>query len=608
MATLELTEQEADQILQTADVIRDPLHGDVALTGLERRLIDSSDFQRLRNINQLAMTYVAYPGAVHTRFIHSIGTLHVCSTMIDTCNKNAKEFAVGLNEEHPIPLQINGHATVLARLCALLHDLAHVPFGHTFEKEAKIFKRDEWKDEKRSKKLLGPDSNVAKTLEGAFELFSIDTSKAQGLLTDIRAVLTTDRASVSSLKYPFVHDLVGNTVCADLIDYVQRDMYFCGLVERFGDRFLKYLAVVPMAQKRAETGEAPKRLVPITLPAGNAFATRADKDSFQFCRVVLLGYRYNEMTQVVMKPDVFGEAIDLVRKRLTVARKLYFHRTKLVASAMLSEAAFAHGFKSAEEIWEKSDQEVLKHFQSSESESTRRLASNLLERKLFKTIYRCSHHEDDGSEASKTINKARDKYLDPKIRHELVDRLERLIGYMVNANGNPSKGGVVVSCPDKDMGLKGFDMLILSEPTDDVHTLQESKHKSIKAEIKAIHDTHRFLWRLEVFVDSNLIPPKPTNVIARELAVAVQCEIGPPNEVQGFASLHGKDLDQLEDQYILQRLLETLGVSHEIKHDDLVTLRGTALRSDSLSPVDTEAVIREQLKLMGYRPKASHEL
>jgi hypothetical protein len=367
---------------------------------------------------------------------------------------------------------------------------------------------------------------------------------------------------------------------------------------------LKYVAVVAIEQQRGEQGRAPKSLTPIRWDGTTVFSTRANKDNFQFCRVVLLGYRYNELSQVVMKPDVFGEAIDLVRKRLTVARKLYFHRTKLVASAMLSEAAFAHGFKSAEEIWEKSDQEVLKHFQTSDNESTRRLASNLLERKLFKTIYRCSHHEDDGSEASKTIIKARDKYLDPKTRHELVERLERLIGYMVNVHGNPYKGCVVVSCPDKDMGLKGFDMLVLSNPTDEIHTLQESKHKSVRAEIKAIHETHRFLWRLEVFVDPNVIPPIPTNVVAKELAVAVQCEIGPPNEIQGFANFHGKDLDQLEDQYILQRLLEKFGVSHQIKHDDLVSLRGTALKSDSLSAVDIEAVIREQLKSMGYEPKS----
>src|SRR5579864_6532338 len=84
-----LTEEQARDLLDPVDVITDPLHGDIRLTALERLLIDTPEFQRLKGINQLAMTYIAFPGAVHNRFIHSIGTLHVSSQMVATCNKNA---------------------------------------------------------------------------------------------------------------------------------------------------------------------------------------------------------------------------------------------------------------------------------------------------------------------------------------------------------------------------------------------------------------------------------------------------------------------------------------------------------------------------------------
>lgn len=61
-----LSSEEARSLLDLVDVVRDPLHGDVRLTALERSLIDSPEFQRLRGVNQLAMTYIAYPGVSHT--------------------------------------------------------------------------------------------------------------------------------------------------------------------------------------------------------------------------------------------------------------------------------------------------------------------------------------------------------------------------------------------------------------------------------------------------------------------------------------------------------------------------------------------------------------
>jgi uncharacterized protein len=222
--------------LDPVDVITDPLHGDIRLTALERLLMDTPEFQRLRGINQLAMTYIAFPGAVHNRFLHSLGTLHVCSQMIATCNTNADIYRRLAGPDDPVPLRINNYAVLLARLCALLHDLAHVPFGHTLEKEGLVFEQDEWRDEdRRENLLLGDSTRLADRLRTAFSDVGLLPSAADQLRTDIKRVLVSRRDEVDKLRYPFVHDLIGNTICADLIDYVQRDMYFCGLKERFGN-------------------------------------------------------------------------------------------------------------------------------------------------------------------------------------------------------------------------------------------------------------------------------------------------------------------------------------------------------------------------------------
>ena len=57
--------------------MRDPIHGFIKLSETEKRLIDTQVFQRLRRIRQLAMTFLVYPGALHTRFDHSIGVMHI---------------------------------------------------------------------------------------------------------------------------------------------------------------------------------------------------------------------------------------------------------------------------------------------------------------------------------------------------------------------------------------------------------------------------------------------------------------------------------------------------------------------------------------------------
>src|SRR5437660_1111151 len=72
---------------------RDPVHGFVVLNDLERAVVDSRPYQRLRRIKQLATTHLVYPGAVHTRFEHGLGTLEMASRAFDVLvAKGGSEF------------------------------------------------------------------------------------------------------------------------------------------------------------------------------------------------------------------------------------------------------------------------------------------------------------------------------------------------------------------------------------------------------------------------------------------------------------------------------------------------------------------------------------
>ena len=84
-------------------VLRDPVHGDIYLTHEEIEVLDTPEMQRLRGVKQLGTAFLAYPGAVHTRFDHSIGVLHVTGRMIEAINRNfdldpRQCIAVGENE------------------------------------------------------------------------------------------------------------------------------------------------------------------------------------------------------------------------------------------------------------------------------------------------------------------------------------------------------------------------------------------------------------------------------------------------------------------------------------------------------------------------------
>src|ERR1700732_4760488 len=99
-------------------VIVDPVHGDIGVSALEQRLIDSPTFQRLRKLHQLGLASLVYPNASHTRFAHSLGVFRIMSRVIDLLVEKGRFTA----EDRP-----------KMRIAALLHDIGHYPYSHLME-------------------------------------------------------------------------------------------------------------------------------------------------------------------------------------------------------------------------------------------------------------------------------------------------------------------------------------------------------------------------------------------------------------------------------------------------------------------------------------------
>jgi len=163
--------------------IRDPLHGTVELTLLEERLLDSAPMQRLRGIRQLATAYLVYPGANHTRFEHSIGTLALADRI---CRE------AGVSDSSRPKL----------RAAALLHDVGHTAFSH--EAEAVLCRH------------IGSHEQVGKRMIEKGELGDILSSEFS-------------RREIAELCGKPLGAIISFGIGADRMDYLLRDSHYTGV-------------------------------------------------------------------------------------------------------------------------------------------------------------------------------------------------------------------------------------------------------------------------------------------------------------------------------------------------------------------------------------------
>ena len=122
--------------MKDSKFIRDLVHGYVYLTKFDLALIDTPEFQRLKDIRQLTCQNV-YPSARHTRFEHSLGVLELTRRALDSLNQNGILVNAGKKDDTPL---FSDHLIFNASLAALLHDVGHCPFSHMGEAE---FDREE---------------------------------------------------------------------------------------------------------------------------------------------------------------------------------------------------------------------------------------------------------------------------------------------------------------------------------------------------------------------------------------------------------------------------------------------------------------------------------
>lgn len=324
--------------------IRDSLHETIPFTKSEKTVIDSVEFQRLRRISQTAFTHYAFPGATHTRFEHSLGTMHVAHLMLNALISNQKKIlkdfedallnspqsiynTLKIKEKEQGSLRQTKQATLLLqqslyltqclRFAALLHDCGHSAFSHSGEKFMPTWKyfiknidkieTQPWLKSALEKKGLHQKNKNKKITHEIYTLLIIchifqyhdDEFLSPKMAQDVCAILDLSlepsphgELCKSGMQNLF-HEMISSELDADRMDYLLRDSQESGVIYGYFDL---------------------GRLL----------------DS--------LGFYYNPKTlnyHLALKKSGVPAFEDYLRARCSMYQQIYFHKTVSACEAML---------------------------------------------------------------------------------------------------------------------------------------------------------------------------------------------------------------------------------------------------------------------------------
>ncbi|MCK5882773.1 MAG: HD domain-containing protein [Bacteriovoracaceae bacterium] len=329
--------------------IRDPVHGSIQILDEEIPIISDNFFQRLRNIKQLGFSEYVFPGATHTRFLHSIGVMHIGTNVFD------KLFSERLQQPEIIRLKET------FKLACLLHDIGHAPLSHATEsvmpsleelnipsrflsERDKIVSRQASHEDYTIKSIV--DSSFTKSFKQVEDKFGIDRNCIADLIvgsTPDPSYFTVDGVNF----FPVLHQLVSSELDCDRMDYLLRDSYFCGV--SYGSYDLDWLI-----------------------------------DNLEYCEIDGSAYlAMNERAVVTFD--------DFLLSRFHMFLMVYFHYRSVCLEQLLMKyfKTSEHEYKipaDIEEYLKHDDHYLMKVMRNSENEYAQAIVKNNIPQKIFESF------------------------------------------------------------------------------------------------------------------------------------------------------------------------------------------------------------------------------
>jgi HD superfamily phosphohydrolase len=509
---VEAPEPEDDNVDALSKETLLPISGMVRLSQREFEIIDHPAFQRLFGIYQLGQANVVYRGATHMRGEHAIGTLHAATQLAEATRRNAPRRTPEPSEHWQRGGALSDEEVAFVRLGALLHDIGHLPAGHTLEDElgllahhdgderiSMVLDRTDWHGRTyRPLRALIDDRYAAEARRGAQRDGSGNEVTASELLI---LLISSDHKRVeatpgTAFRVRVCRDLIGNTICADLLDYLHRDWLHLGKPRAFDPRLLDYLEI-----RTRDRGLGREDRLAINLKG----APRP-------------------------RPDAVTAILDLLESRYQLSEVALFHRVKLAASGMLERAIaeYRDTFPDAEQgdaldrltpqLLECSDLEMLKLFERellarrSTGEAARvDGAVDLVRRLRVRELHLDLHilYEDDagGPEAAKAIADrfCGDPSLDGEraladVRRAASDRLRAV--RTLEQDFALSPGDIVMYCPPLQMNTKIAEVGIYFNGVVDSLASLDARNPNISGgHLSAQQARFRRLWRVSFAID-----------------------------------------------------------------------------------------------------------
>ena len=211
--------------------IRDPIHGPIVVLKEEEPVVMHGFFQRLRNIKQLGLTEYAFPGAVHSRLLHSVGVMHIGERVIAKTLRRYENNSEFLRIKETF------------KLACLLHDVGHAPLSHSTEVAMPSLRELDipegfldLRDASADRRATHEDYTIKAIADSSFtdafgqveSRFGVERRYIADLvrgMTDSSGYFTLDGIDY----FPMLHQLISSELDCDRMDYLLRDSYFCGV-------------------------------------------------------------------------------------------------------------------------------------------------------------------------------------------------------------------------------------------------------------------------------------------------------------------------------------------------------------------------------------------